>query len=88
MRVLIVTGLYPPNAPTATVRAPKFARFLLKRGDDVRVLAGLNLQFPDAVDPEIPPERITHVPYTRRGRSAPMTEADQRQGRGDQRSRQ
>lgn len=76
-RILIVTGLYPPNAPTATVRAPKFARFLLDRGHDVRVLSGQNLQFPAAVDPEIPPERITAVPYVRRGRSAPMTEADQ-----------
>jgi len=76
-RILIVTGLYPPNAPTATVRAPKFARFLLDRGHDVRVLSGQNLQFPAAVDPEIPPERITAVPYVRRGRTAPMTEADQ-----------
>lgn len=76
-RILIVTGLYPPNAPTATVRAPKFARFLLDRGHDVRVLSGLNLQFPAAVDPEIPAERITTVPYVRRGRTAPMTEADQ-----------
>ena len=61
-RILIVTGLYPPNAPTATVRAPKFARFLLDRGHDVRVLSGQNLQFPAAVDPEIPTERITAVP--------------------------
>ncbi|WP_300538043.1 glycosyltransferase [Sphingosinicella sp.] len=76
-RILIVTGLYPPNAPTATVRAPKFARFLLDRGHDVRVLSGQNLQFPAAVDPEIPTERITAVPYVRRGRAAPMTEADQ-----------
>lgn len=76
-RILIVTGLYPPNAPTATVRAPKFARFLLDRGHDVRVLCGLNLQFPAAVDPEIPAERIIAVPYVRRGRTAPMTEADQ-----------
>ncbi len=76
-RILIVTGLYPPNAPTATVRAPKFARFLLDRGHDVRVLSGQNLQFPAAVDPEIPAERITAVPYVRRGRAAPMTEADQ-----------
>ncbi|MFD0847885.1 glycosyltransferase [Sphingosinicella xenopeptidilytica] len=76
-RILIVTGLYPPNAPTATVRAPKFARFLLDRGHDVRVLSGRNLQFPAAVDPEIPAERITAVPYVRRGRTAPMTEADQ-----------
>lgn len=76
-RILIVTGLYPPNAPTATVRAPKFARFLLDRGHDVRVLSGQNLQFPAAVDPEIPTERITAVPYVRRGRTAPMTETDQ-----------
>jgi hypothetical protein len=76
-RILIVTGLYPPNAPTATVRAPKFARFLLDSGHDVRVLSGQNLQFPAAVDPEIPAERITAVPYVRRGRAAPMTEADQ-----------
>ncbi|MEM8825363.1 MAG: glycosyltransferase [Pseudomonadota bacterium] len=72
-----MTGLYPPNAPTATVRAPKFARYLLDRGHDVRVLAAQNLQFPAAVDPEIDDGRITHVPYIRRGRTAPMTEADQ-----------
>ncbi|MBV7256924.1 glycosyltransferase [Pacificimonas sp. WHA3] len=77
MRVLLISGLFPPNAPTATVRPPKFARFLRERGDDVRVLAGQNLQFPAAVDPEIEPERILHVPYVRAGRSAPMTEADQ-----------
>ncbi|MGB7404280.1 MAG: glycosyltransferase [Pacificimonas sp.] len=82
MRILIVTGLFPPNAPTATVRAPKFARFLIEAGHDVRVLAAENLQFPAAVDPEIDPERITHVSYVRRGRSAPMTEADQKTGDG------
>jgi hypothetical protein len=76
-RILIVTGLYPQNAPTATVRAPKFARYLLERGHDVRVLSGLNLQFPAAVDPEIPQDRISAVPYVRRGRTAPLTEADQ-----------
>lgn len=77
MRILIVSGLFPPNAPTATVRPPKFARYLLDRGHDVRVLAAQNLQFPDAVEPEIPLERIVHVPYIRRGREAPLTEADQ-----------
>ncbi len=77
MKILIITGLFPPNAPTATVRAPKFARYLLDAGHDVRVLAAENMQFPAAVDPEIPAERITHVRYVRRGRSAPMTEADQ-----------
>ncbi|MGB3723835.1 MAG: glycosyltransferase [Pacificimonas sp.] len=82
MRILIITGLYPPNAPTATVRAPKFARYLLDRGHDVRVLAAQNLQFPAAVDPEIPVERITHISYVRRGRSAPMTEADQPKATG------
>jgi hypothetical protein len=80
LRVLIVTGLYPPNAPTATVRVPKFARFLLDRGHDVTVLSALNLQFPAVVDPEIPADRITAVPYIRRGRSAPLTEADQTHG--------
>lgn len=76
-RILIVTGLYPPHAPTATVRAPKFARYLIDRGHEVRVLAAQNLQFPAAVDPEIPEELITAVPYVRRGRSAPMASADQ-----------
>jgi glycosyltransferase involved in cell wall biosynthesis len=76
-RILIVTGLYPPNAPTATVRAPKFARYLVDAGHDVRVLAAQNLQFPAAVDPEIVADRILHVPYVRRGRTAPMTAADQ-----------
>ncbi len=78
-RILIVTGLYPPNAPMATVRAPKFARFLLDRGYDVRVLSGQNLQFPAIADPEIPVERINAVPYVRRGRGAAMTEDDQPQ---------
>lgn len=78
-RILIVTGLYPPHAPTATVRAPKFARYMFERGYDVRVLSGQNLQFPAAVDPEITTDRITAVPYVRRGRSTPMTEAGQQQ---------
>jgi|TARA_R100000501_G_scaffold14543_2_gene26333 hypothetical protein len=78
MRILIISGMFPPNAPTATVRAPKFARYLTERNHDVRVLAAQNLQFPAAVDPEIPRDRVTHVPYVRFGKSAPLTEADQR----------
>lgn len=54
MRVLIVSGFFPPYAPMSGVRAGKLAKYLLSRGHDVRVLAAKNESFPPLLRLEIP----------------------------------
>ncbi len=61
MKILIVAGYFPPNAPSAATRANKFAAFLLARGHDVRVLTQEGLPFPPVIEPEIPPEKILYT---------------------------
>jgi glycosyltransferase involved in cell wall biosynthesis len=58
MRVLIVSGYFPPFAPMSGVRASKLAKHLLTSGHDVRVLAARNLPFPPLLKPEIPKSKI------------------------------
>lgn len=93
MRVLIISGFFPPNAPTATVRVPRFAKFLLENGHDVRVLSALDLQFPTVQSPNIPEEFVSRVVYSRGGSPKPSQiasksetpnrgEANQRKVRG------
>ena len=38
VKILLVSFHFPPDAPLAATRAPKFAKYLLDRGHDVRVI--------------------------------------------------
>jgi glycosyltransferase involved in cell wall biosynthesis len=61
LRVLIVSGYFPPFAPMSGVRAGKLAKHLLASGHDVRVLAARDLPFPPLLKPEIPAEKIHYA---------------------------
>ncbi|WP_343869288.1 glycosyltransferase, partial [Caenispirillum bisanense] len=50
MKVLLVTGFFPPHAPLAATRAPALARFLRDRGHGVKVLGARNPDFPPVLD--------------------------------------
>ncbi|HEX2117142.1 MAG TPA: hypothetical protein VHM01_22275, partial [Alphaproteobacteria bacterium] len=63
MRVLIVSGYFPPFTPMSGVRAGKLAKHLLAAGHDVRVLAARDLPFPPLLKPEIPFEKICYARY-------------------------
>jgi glycosyltransferase involved in cell wall biosynthesis len=62
LRVLIVSGYFPPFAPMSGVRAGKLAKHLLAAGHDVRVLGARDLPFPPLLKPEIPAEKIHYAP--------------------------
>jgi glycosyltransferase involved in cell wall biosynthesis len=61
LRVLLVTGYFPPFAPMSGVRAGKLAKHLLAAGHDVRVLAARDLPFPPLLKAEIPAEKIHYA---------------------------
>lgn len=61
MRILIISGYFPPFAPMSGVRAGKLAKYLLARGHDVRVLAAKDLPYPPLLRVEIPSERIHYA---------------------------
>lgn len=63
MRILIVSGFFPPFAPIAGVRPGKFAKYLLGRGYDVRVLAARDLPYPRLLPLEIPQENVTYTDW-------------------------
>ena len=62
-RLLLVSFHFPPFNAIAAVRTGKFAKFLLERGWDVRVIAARS----DAAENlplEIPADRVLHTPWT------------------------
>lgn len=62
MKVLLVTGFFPPHAPLAATRAPALARFLRERGHGVRVIGARNTDFPPVLDHGLPEEDVTFAP--------------------------
>ncbi|MFZ9635470.1 MAG: hypothetical protein ACO3EK_16760, partial [Alphaproteobacteria bacterium] len=62
-RLLLVTFHFPPFNAIAAVRTGRFARFLLDRGWDVRVVAARS-DAPETLPLEIPRERVLHTPWT------------------------
>lgn len=63
MKILIITGFFPPYCPPATTRMPSFARFLLEEGHDVRVVCPYQTQYKPFLKPGIESGRIHYVPY-------------------------
>jgi hypothetical protein len=64
MRVLLVSGYFPPFAPMSGVRANKLAKYLLERGYDIRVLAASDLPYPPVIPLEIPPDRVLYSRFS------------------------
>ncbi|MGK2285207.1 glycosyltransferase family 4 protein [Pedomonas sp. V897] len=62
-RILLVTGFFPPLAPTASTRAPTLARYWMDRGYDVRVLAAHNPGKPQVLSHDLPDSAVQFVPY-------------------------
>ncbi len=63
MRILIVSGYFPPFAPMSGVRAGKLAKYLLARGHDVRVLCAKNLPYPPLLPLEIPENKVCYADW-------------------------
>lgn len=63
MKILIITGFFPPYCPPATTRMPSFARYLLDEGHDVRVICPYQTQYKPFLKPGIEKSRITYIPY-------------------------
>lgn len=62
-RILLVTGFFPPYAPTASTRAPTLARYWAEKGHDVRVLAAYNPGKPQVLSHSLPEESVRFVPF-------------------------
>lgn len=63
MKILIVTGYFPPLAPASASRVNKFSKYLEDRGHDVRVLAPKYETFDRTLVPEISEEKIYFVEF-------------------------
>lgn len=61
MKILLVAGYFPPKAPAAATRANKFARFLVDKEHDLRVLTQGDLPFPQVLTSEVSVSRITYT---------------------------
>lgn len=59
MKVLLVTGFFPPHAPLAATRTPALARFLRRRGHEVRVIGARNPDFAPVLDHGLPEDHVT-----------------------------
>lgn len=63
-RILLVTGFFPPYAPTASTRAPTLARYWTEKGHDVRVLAAHNPGKPQVLSHSLPEDAVRFVPFS------------------------
>jgi glycosyltransferase involved in cell wall biosynthesis len=61
MRILIVSYAFPPFNSIGGVRVGKTAKYLLKAGHDVRVIAAREQPFPKTLPLEIPEERVVYT---------------------------
>ncbi|MFZ5609461.1 MAG: glycosyltransferase [Pseudomonadota bacterium] len=61
MRILLITGYFPPHCPAATTRAPSFARYLLGQGHDVRVLCPDRTKYESVISAGLPAGRVHYV---------------------------
>lgn len=62
MKILMLAGFFPPHAPLAATRAPSFARFLLRRGHDIRVVAADNPDWPPVSGHGLPEGVVRFTP--------------------------
>lgn len=63
VKILLISFHFPPEAPIAATRAPKFARYLLDAGHDVRVLCAQDPQPHVAHELDIDPGRVLRTPW-------------------------
>jgi len=81
-RVLVVSFWFPPDNSIGGLRVGKMAKFLYKAGHDVRVLTARGQGSVLADLPvELPPDRVTAVPWTQASRTSASKTAARVRGR-------
>ncbi len=65
MKILLISFAFPPFNASGSVRMGKLAAYLVKRGHDVRVIAGEGLSLPRTLDVEITESAIHRCAYRR-----------------------
>jgi len=63
VKILLISFHFPPDAPIAATRAPKFARYLIEAGHDVRVLCARDPQAHIAHALEIDEDRVVRTDW-------------------------
>lgn len=67
IRILLIAGFFPPYAPLGAVRAPSLARYLIRNGHDVHVIAAHDRDIVGVSQPDLPADRVHHLPYAKPG---------------------
>ena len=63
MKILIISYFFPPYNVIGAVRLGKTAKYLLRMGHDVRVLAAAEIPEPPTLALEIPASRVVYTPW-------------------------
>ena len=63
MKILIISFFFPPYNVIGAVRLGKTAKYLLRMGYDVRVLAAAEIPEPPTLALEIPASRVIYTPW-------------------------
>jgi glycosyltransferase involved in cell wall biosynthesis len=64
LKILLIAWHFPPSNTIAAVRLGKLAKFLTRRGHDIRVLTARNLPYSQTLLVEIPEDRIYRTVWT------------------------
>jgi hypothetical protein len=64
LRILVVTGFFPPYSPLGAVRVPALIDHWLARGHEVRVVAMENPAVTGMLDSPLPREHVVLAPFT------------------------
>lgn len=70
MRILLVSYYFPPYNAIGAVRVGKFAKYLAKAGNDVRVVTAADQPLQATLPLEIDPERVVRTPWININRPA------------------
>lgn len=62
MKILLISGFYPPFAPASGTRMSKFSKYLLAAGHDIRVIGCANTHLKKVLPLEIPEHLVTYAP--------------------------
>jgi glycosyltransferase involved in cell wall biosynthesis len=64
LKLLIISWYFPPVNTIGALRVGKFARFLVERGHDVRVVAGKRWGLPETLPLDLPLEHVHYADWT------------------------
>lgn len=86
MRILIVSYAFPPFNSIGGVRVGKTAKYLVRAGHDVRVIAAAEQPFPRTLPLEVPEERVVYTRWLNVRKPVEVVSKDAPAARGEAQS--